>query len=610
MSQRIGAVLAVSSLLVLAACQGGNNSTIPNPPTGDTTNVTPMAANEAASSAYGRVPETTNGVRTFIHLPLRNEAELEQLVAQQSTEGSPEYHRWLTPQQFRASYGPQIQDLQNAALALRSEGFTATITSQGIIADAPQAVIEKAFGVRLQSVTAVGRTGMSTLVANRAPTLPAALTKLNAQVIGLAHTQPFIPEAYKAKITTENRYSPVGPYWFDDLKQAYQWPSYALATGKGRTIGILAASDFLNSDYQTYFSHEKLPIPTVLRRPVAGGPPAFNPNSGDSLEVTVDIQQAGGMAPGATLVVYGVPDPSDASFAAAYTAMDEDNVVDIVNSSFGSCELFYTPAYNGGQSFVGILHAFHDLFLQGNSQGITFVASSGDFAARACVTPDFKNAVLGINPLSSDPAVTALGGTNLVTNSIANSLNSSYVSENAFGDPLQPGQGPYGNNGAEWGSGGGKSVIWPKPAYQTLVNTHSATRSNPDLALHMGGCPGTAVQPCGPNRSADVTVFGGGLFGVIGTSLSSPDFAGLQAVREQARGTGREGNVNTTIYHYAQLGILFGRPVFHNSIAGNNGFPSTPGYNFVVGNGTIFGSQWTLLHAGPFAGNPQTPSNP
>ncbi len=613
MAYRLGVVLAVSSLLVLAACQGGNNSTNPNPPTSDTTNNGPMSASQAASSVYASVPETApNGIRTFIHLPLRNEAELENLIEQQSTEGSPEYHHWLTPQQFRESYGPRVEDLQNAALALRSEGFTTTITSQGIFADAPQTVVERAFGIHFRTVASRTTGGAPMLASDRAPTMPAALTKLNAQAVGLGYVRQNMPLAVRVsdRQVPENRYSPIGPYWFDDLKQAYKWPSYLVAKGAGRTIGIVAVSDFLNSDYETYFAHEHLPSPTVIRRNVAGGPPPFNPNSGDSAEITLDIQQAGGAAPGAKLVVYGAPDTSDASFAAMYTAIDEDNSVDIVNTSFGDCELFYLPAWNGGVNFTGILRVFHELFLQGNSQGITFVTSSGDWGAKDCWSPDLSTAVIGVSNNASDPATTAVGGTNLVTTSIKGSLRSTYVSENAFFDRMKPGQGPFGAAGNIWGSGGGKSVIWPKPAYQRLVYTRSSTRTIPDLSLHMGGCPFGAVTPCGPNRSFDIAVFGGGFFGFIGTSLSSPDFAGLQAVREQEIGSGREGNVNFVIYALARGGTLGNGPIYHNTIPGDNGYPSTPGYNYVVGNGSIIGSQYALRPFGPFAGNPQTPTNP
>jgi len=84
------------------------------------------------------------------------------------------------------------------------------------------------------------------------------------------------------------------------------------------------------------------------------------------------------MAPGATILDYNIPDLSDNSTYDGYLAIIEDNEADVVSSSFGGAEGFYTAAYNDGTDFTYILTMFDDLFKQGNAQGITFLASSGD----------------------------------------------------------------------------------------------------------------------------------------------------------------------------------------------------------------------------------------
>ena len=112
-----------------------------------------------------------------------------------------------------------------------------------------------------------------------------------------------------------NRYGAYGPYWFDDLKQAYSYPAYGppskdKATGAGQTIGILMATQPSPSDTKAYFTHEGLTPPTVSVRDVDGGAP-FDPNSDASFEVSLDVQQSGGMAPKAHIVVYSLPSLSD-----------------------------------------------------------------------------------------------------------------------------------------------------------------------------------------------------------------------------------------------------------------------------------------------------------
>jgi len=620
MTLRLRTVLASIAVLVLAACQGGGGGSNPVPPS--TENGAPITMGNA-SAEFAAVPQTApNGVRAYIHLPLRNVGQLEKLVEQQSTPNAPLYHHWLTPQQFRDSYGPTISDLRAAAAALQSYGFKTTITTQGIFADAPQATVERTFGIHLRSHTeSVRQQQMSSLVADRAPILPAALSKLSAQVAAFSSVPAHrvFSRRIALKATPENRYSPVGPYWFDDLKQAYEYPAYQVARGQGKTIAIVMASDFLDSDMAAYFGHEHLAVPHIVRRPVGGGAPPFDPNSGVSAEVTIDVQESGGSAPGATIMVYLIPDLFDSSDIAGFVAVDEDNLADVVSYSAGQCELDYTAAYNLGIDMTGILQVYHQVFLQGNSQGITFMNSSGDSGALGCPNsfPFPTGVIAGVSSPASDPNITGVGGTNLITSFIPGSLRSTYVSENAFFDRWAPGQGggeivPGPLPGQIWASGGGKSVIFGKPSYQLLVDTHASTRAVPDVSLQMGGCPiGTATPAsvCEKSRSAGVFVFGGQLAGFIGTSLSSPEFAGLQAIQDEVLGS-RAGNVNFLLYSLARAESTGNGPIFHNDIPGNNGYPSTRGYNFVVGNGTVRGSQYAFRPFGPFAGDPQTPSNP
>ncbi len=142
---------------------------------------------------------------------------------------------------------------------------------------------------------------------------------------------------------------------------------------------------------QAYSANSNLPVPTVTIRPVDGGSGAINPNSDDFFEASLDTQMSLGTAPGAQETLYNLPELSDSAIIDGYTAVDEDNAVDVVSSSFGECELDFTPAYNGGVDFTGILQTFHALFQQGNAQGITFLASSGDNGALACVSAAFAN---------------------------------------------------------------------------------------------------------------------------------------------------------------------------------------------------------------------------
>ena len=608
MTYRLPALFGVLAITFLAACGGGGGSA--GIPTGPLSN----QANPNAEAHYAPFPSTAaQGVRVYVHLPIRNGDALDQLISQQSDKNSAQYHQWLTPSQFRSQYAPTVTDLQAVASALAAQGFRTSITSQGVVADATQATVEHAFGIHLaQRQAALSRHGkiVRLMQADRAPVMPAALARLNAQVAAFAPLPAMSAQSMlvsKSPIT-ENRYSLVGPYWFDDLKQAYAYPGYTTANGSGRAIGILAASDFLDSDVQLYFAHEHLAPPIVERRPVDGGSPPFDINSGLSDEVSLDVQQSGGSAPGAKIVVYEAPDASiEPSFLDMYTAVVDDNKVDVLSASFGLCELYFTAAYNGGQDFTTLETTFHDVFRQGNAQGITFVNSSGDNGALGCTDVTGATATLGVIWPANDPNVTAVGGTNLDTTLVSGLRDSAYISENAFSDTFDPSAGEPA--GEIWASGGGESTFFNKPLYQRFVNTRSKMRTVPDIAMHMGGCPFGSVQPCSADRSSDVTALGGQFFLLIGTSASAPEFAGLQAVSDQQLG-GRAGNANYLIYGLAAFGSIGNGPVYHDNIPGNNGYPTHKGYNYVLGNGTPYAAQYAFDPFGPFAGDPQTPSNP
>jgi subtilase family serine protease len=581
--------------------------------------ITALAA-QAAGPSPQSAPAATQSVQFELFLPLRHQAELDTLLAQLHDQNSPLYRHWLTPQEFNARFGADPDSIERVQRALQRRGLVVEETGpRSLVVSGPATTVRSGLGLDLRSMqTARG----TRVIAARGVALPAELTNEGAVVAAFRSVDVHKRHGRRValdKDLPQNRYDATGPYWFTDIKQAYDFPSYKALTGKGVTIAIVMANDFLDSDMALYFGHEKLPVPKIVHVPVKGGAP-FDPDG--SFEVSLDIQQSGGMAPKATIRAYNLPDLSDDSIMRAYNRIVQNNAADIVSSSFGGAELFYTAAYNDGTDFTDILQVYESIFKQGNAQGITFVASSGDSGGLGATTPDYftgsptAHFIPGVEHPAVSPHVTAVGGTNLLTTFVAGSLQSRYVGENAYGDPEIP-YDPYGIgtnvSGGYWGSGGGESVLFAKPAYQYLVPTHSNMRTVPDVSLQMGGCPGGISQlPCGTPRSASVVAVGGGLFGVIGTSVSAPGFAGLLALFEEALGGRRLGNVNGLLYTEAALQTIDpGLAFFHRNIDGFNGYDYTARiYDRVVGVGTPRVRNMILTPQLPAAGDPQTPSNP
>jgi subtilase family serine protease len=602
----------------------------------------------------GERAQPTQSVTFDVFLPLRNRSQLDALLAAQQDQNSPQYHKWLTPSQFGAQFGPDAQTMQRAVTYLRKQGFSVTTQTRSLHVTGNASQVTSSFGIALN----VARThdGHSILVQSAVPVMPNELASLGAHIVGFT---PHVKHVFAVKPTLplalpDNRYSADGPYWYDDLKQAYQYPANdAVSSGKkkiqlngtGATIGVLISSDVLDADINAVFNHEHwtattgLPNPQLFARRYIDGavPGGFSPFSNDSFEASLDVQQELGGAPGAHVILNDIPDLSDAHVIDGYIDIVEANDIDVVSSSFGLCELFYTADYNLGTDFTYILGIYDEIFAQGNSQGISFLASSGDNAGKECLSLDFTQFIAGVSTPAADPNVTAVGGTNLVTTftpPVLSKLNSAYVGENAWADPLIP-YDPFGiginATGGFWGAGGGYSTLFAKPPYQFVVATGSDTqRSVPDIGMQVGGCPlgiaalDNGICDGGPSaingngntdRSAAIVgfdvAFYHGFFGVIGTSVSSPELAG--AVANLIATQGRQGNLNYYIYGLAGVQSHGGQKFYHTNIPGYNGVQNTllnGAYSLSTGAGTPIVTQFILQPSGAQAGVPRTPSNP
>lgn len=615
-----------------------------------------------------------------IYLPLTHTEALDDLLRQQTDKTSQNYHHWLTPAQFKQQFGPSPTAFAMARESLENAGFTIVEEhTQNLTAQGPVAAVERLFSTQLRHVKTSngkvkwaaanhGRLTLPQTLANLGAVIPEFAPQLTAhvhshvaQVLDAGHLTVGDTGSSLARLANTDSF-----FYSDDLNEAYQLPAYdaevvplfktepVQLAGVGSTIGIVISSvidpaDLAasfnstitdgagTSDVQDYSAVANLPVPSVTFHAVNGGAGEFNPNSPDSDEASLDTQMSLGTAPGAKEIVYDMPDLTDANIMAAYTQVDDENLVDVVSSSFGECELDFIAAANGGVDFTSILRQFHALFQQGNAQGITFLASSGDNGAPECIPPAFQsnpttagtNFVLGVSNPADDPNVTAVGGTNLQSAATPTANDVSYLSENADFDPRIPAQETInnvtfsvGNN--TWGSGGGFSQIFAKPWYQFLVPTGSLShRSVPDLALMMGGCPGDAdlnKQNCLLlPRSAVIVWIGGVPFLLIGTSSSSPEMAGVLAIAVE-RGGSRLGNANPLIYGLSAFQTALGGAnapqafqFFHRTVSGNNnGFTVQPSqaYSEVLGNGTLHVGNFLSLQGVAPAGAPGTASNP
>ncbi|MBO9882902.1 S53 family peptidase [Xanthomonas sp. D-109] len=600
-----------------------------------TANAAPDASIAAMTATLRSAPVTFD-----VHLPLRDQAGLDALLADIQDPVSPQYHHWLTPAEFQRRFAPAPTQIAQVRAALQAAHMNVVEQGATLHVSASADNVERLFAVPL---TAEVQQGTQARLAAAAPLqLPAALRDTGATVTGLTRGAPAMHVNWQRSAVKNpaNRYGAGGTtYWYNDLKQAYGYPSYQATTGAaggqrrldgtGSTIAILISSDVLDSDIKAMFDHESFSRyaanhadPALYARHyVAGAKPGLQDgNDAAGGEAALDVQMALGGAPGAHVLLYVIPDLSDASVLAGYRQIVQDNQADVVSASFGVCELYYTAAYNGGKDFTPLLRPYEAVFKQGNAQGITFVASSGDNAGLGCADTQYLvdgkdgHFIPGVEHPAASPNVTAVGGGNLLTAYKKGSLESGYKSESAYGDPLDTAD-YYGIGanlaGGYWGAGGGVSTLFQRPAYQlrALGGTRTSMRALPDIGMLVGGCPTTATQPCRDGDSSVATYFKGNLSAVIGTSVAAPEFASAVALLVEKQG--RQGNLNDYLYRLAANGP----EALHRGIPGYNGVvdnnqPIKGKYNYTVGVGTpVVRLLIGALDAAP-AGVPRSPSNP
>jgi kumamolisin len=577
--------IAACAAVLLSACSRGSAL----PPAAPASDIGFQMPGAGASVLGGR----TDSVRFSIALPLRNEDALNALL-EQMQQTAPGDRKFLTHEDFVRRFAPKATTLAAVARELTGAGFSVSIADQAVSATGTQAQAERYFQTALQPVGS----GLQTALAPRTRlTLTPLLQSSGATIIGLDGIPPMqvfsktvpLPDGVKP----DNIEGPYGPYYAVDLKQAYAYPSYLDATGAGVTIGIVIDSPVSVSDIDQYFYSEGSNVaPAIEDDKIQGGGKYGGDGTG---EATLDVEQSGGMAPKSNIVIFDIPSLSDTDIYDAYSAIAKNKNIVVANSSFGGCEQSFDNA-NGKKE----LAKFDAVFKQGLSEGITWVAASGDHAAMQCGT----NNKLGVVWPAVSPYVLAVGGTNLTTAHQTGNPNSKYVHEDAYAD-IKP-----KNGGDYWGSGGGYSVIYARPSWQNGF-VSKAARGLPDVSVHMGGegfsSDGKScdAQKCNKDDSSDTEYVEGQWTESIGTSAASPDFVGLLALTAQLV-KGKLGPVNAELYSADKKKSGY---YFRHGLKGNNGYPTTTGlWDPVLGLGTPFGAR--IAGAKAAAGEPTSPSNP
>jgi kumamolisin len=327
--------------------------------------------------------------------------------------------------------------------------------------------------------------------------------------------------------------------------------------GKGQTIAIIElGGGYTAADNDTAFKAMSLATPDVAAVGVDGADNAPGDASGADGEVALDIQVAGGVAPGARIIVYFAPNTSQGFVDAISQAVhDERNKPSVISISWGSPESGWS-----GQALTAMNTALKDAA----TVGVTVLAASGD----ALATDGEADGQAHVDFPASSPYVLGCGGT------LIGASNDKLSSETVWK-----------SNGG--GTGGGVSNLYPKPAYQSAISVPDATtkaggRGVPDVAANADPDSGYRIV-----LNGQVGIIGG-------TSAVAPLWAGLIAGVNAKRGT-PVGFAHALLYGNAGA---FRDITSGDNKSGSIGFSAGPGWDPCTGLGSPAPAVLTGLTAG------------
>jgi Pro-kumamolisin, activation domain/Bacterial Ig-like domain (group 3) len=523
------------------------------------------------------------------------QAALSQLMDEQLSKDTLNFHKWLTPEQFGKQFGPADADIQTVTDWLARQGFQEIKVGTGrtvIEFSGNVGQVRNAFHTEIHQFNVTGESRQANV---SDPQIPAALTPVVAGIVSL-HNFPRKSFRHDAGIHTSTRDSHGIPQFTTtsgcgtngtqpcyalgpaDFAKIYNIP--ASLDGTGQQIAIVADSNINPNDaiaFRNLFGLTPATGPTVILNgpdPGISGPPL-----GDEGEADLDVQVAGMVAPKATIDLV-VSEDTLTAFGIDLSALYiiDNNIAPVMSESFGNCEAGLGTT---GNQF------YNTLWEQAAAQGITVMIASGDPGSAGCDnfnTPTPASQGLAVSGFASTPFNVAVGGTDFddvgtqstfwsSTNGVGRESALGYIHEMTWNDScaatatsttlntvcVNPTPSSLLNI---VGGGGGPSSVYAKPAWQSGIIPNGIAagddhRYTPDVSLFASDgpqsmsfylvCQADAVPPGQPPSCATSGSFS--FNGAGGTSASSPAFAAIMALINQ--NNGRQGNANPVLYKMA-----------------------------------------------------------
>jgi hypothetical protein len=474
-----------------------------------------------------------NKLRLTLAIQPPHMADEEQFLKELTTKGSPNFHKFLTPDEWNARFAPSAEDEQAVVDWAVSQGFTVTHRfSHRLLVDleGTSGLIEKVFGVTINNYQVGDEVDFSN---DRDPLIPANLSGIVYSVQGLNNIErdhgsrpgpqtkgadyaegpayaegPSVqadavaPRATPASITSNDASnSTLFTNGYANPTEIYNSQTYNYdglqnlghccnpyndsgGTPNVSNIAIAAFGTYLDSDVSGFqaaypylaYSYQPHYIDGTIN--CSGNPsPCPDGETTQDLEWTIATANSFGSSNDtAKIFIYEGANGNNGTFTDMYGFMLSDNLARVFTTSW-SC----TEVYGCSTSTMDARHAIFNNML---GQGWTLIAASGDRGSSDdCFldknTDTYNTAHEAVAYPGSDFDVLAAGGTFLQVYN-----DGSWDYEHAWQGGTSFGSCGY-NNG---GSGGGVSTYYGKPGFQGYSTWNGESkRSTPDISLNAIG---------------------------------------------------------------------------------------------------------------------------
>lgn len=501
--------------------------------------------------------------------------EEEQFIKELVTKGSPNFHKFLTAEQWNERFAPSAEDEQAVADWATGQGLTVTNRYADrlmVDAEGPAGVIERVFGVTINNYKVGDEVDFSN---DRDPAIPSSLSGILHFVVGLNSIErvhrvgtkkttkgaDYVPgplysegvnshgdgDPTKAPVKratkpTSNKPQMSSPGPLDSYplreidgtyamnpaniqsSEAYDYnalqalsfccnqPGDSGGSPAESSIALVGYGAFSTSDTSEFFEYYGMAWDITWYCIGGGSCPGVDG------EAPLDVEYSGAMSNSygsyldtAQIFEYEMTNGQYSTYYDDFEDILTNNTAKVVSTSYGFEE-------NVGFSGSYATGTMHPLFNSMVGQGFTLIAASGDNGAS-----DGCGDATAVDYPSSDPDFLAAGGTELTLNT-----SGIFVSEIAW-------QGEFWSGACDsnhGGSTGGRSVLFGAPYWQTAIEspyygwigsteyeiTGNTNRLVPDISL-----------TANPDVLGEWYYSGGSWQDEGGTSIVAPELAGFFA---------------------------------------------------------------------------------